>query len=176
MNKAGFMMPTVLAFILITSSALLYQSCTLISQLYSLYAASNDMIKLEYAVNVRRVIKEFEVTDSCSYERLLDYEEQDHKLAVATNCIYLETDNQAYNEQVLKLSSRTSLSAEQFDEIKAKLITLETETDSPLHEQELGGYTERQSIVLVSYQLQTAYNRVLIVDSKENVINNIEVK
>ncbi|WOO87616.1 hypothetical protein RZE82_01350 [Mollicutes bacterium LVI A0039] len=105
-------MPTVLGFIIISSSVILYHSLSLVTQIYSVKAAANDLNAIETAVNTRRIIGEIDNQSNCRELPQLSYESRDAKqFHMTVNCLLLNTNNSRYNNEV-----RAVLSAEQISE------------------------------------------------------------
>lgn len=176
MNKQGFMMPTVLAFIIITSSALLYQSVSTVSQLYSLKAEIHDLSKLEYAVNTNRVVDELEFEDECSYNQELEYQVADNQMMIASNCIYTNTENEEYNKVINKLLKGAEISQSDYTLINDYIKKTKTTIEQASHETTLGKFDQQLKLMTVNYHLSEPNINILIVAENGNVINNISVK
>lgn len=176
MNRQGFMMPTVLAFIIITSSALVYQSISTVGQLYSLKAEIADLGKVNYAVNIKRVIGQLQFEDKCSYKQELEYQVAGHQMQIASNCIYSHTADQTYSQQIDKLLVSSELSSLEYSQINSNLKHLKSEVDQPNHELKLGEFDQQLKLLTIDYQLAEAQSRVLIVDKDLRIINNMVVK
>lgn len=176
MNNKGFIMPTILAFIIITSSALLYQSISVVGQLYSLKAEVNDLTKLEYAVNTKRVIDSLEFKTNCKYKRELDYTSEKSSMQIASNCIYTETENEEYNQLIAKLLEDQQISKSDYQQLEQMAVVTTSQIDGPEHESELGKFVDKYVILLVEYQLSEPQAKIIVVDSEGNIIKNTSVK
>lgn len=148
MRDNGFVMPTVLAFIIIASSLILFQSIALISELYGIQAQISDIKKLGVLVNTRRAINDIEINDECSKQTVLSYEDYE----LTSNCVYLATNNQKYNSIVKRVLSDDVISETFFMEIETYIDQMTSITDN-----------DNVTITINNNQIETDYSAKLTI-------------
>lgn len=161
-------MPTILAFIIITSSVMLYQTVSLLGSIYGLKAQITDLTMLEYAVNTRRVVSEIEPTTECTYTERLNYQTEVGALAISSNCLDYPTGDPQVDLDLEKLFAKEVVSNEYYQGLKAKL--------KEYHSPSLGGEQKRYNIVLVEYMTDEQHERLLITEESNKLLKNTTVK
>lgn len=171
----GFVMPTVLAFILITSSIILFQSVALITELYSLQAAQNNLQDIELLTNVKRNIAEIEEQESCSYQQLL----VTTNYSIATNCIYTETDNQVYNNFIKRIETDDFISPQFSEQIYNFDFIMHSETSDNqvvinINDNKIeSNFDQKRYIIEVNSE---NIHQILITNLKGEILSNTPVK
>lgn len=159
-------MPTILAFIIISSSMMLAQSIAIIDQLLGLKAEIDNIQLLEYAVNTKRVIEETGFEQTCRHTKQLEYDE---RFMIESNCLYLDkqvdlkqlptTINKSYYQQVYEQSS--------------ELVSVVDGNHVIMNDTNFE-YQQKVQIYFINYD--SDYYKILIVDDNNQIIRNISVK
>ncbi len=172
-------MPTVMGFIIISSMIILYQSVAMVSELYSLKAAEQELYLNNYIVNTRRVVKDIDIGDKCDLNVELNYQSKDQLYKMETNCIYTGVSIPEYNQVITNLQTTSELTEVKYDQLYQQLRTSETEIKNDkvkIDEQnEYLTYEDRLYISIIEYG-SNKMKKILITDQNGNVINNINVK
>ncbi len=182
MAKSGFVMPTVLGFILLVSSIVLIQGMSTIYQLIGLEANGRSAIELAVYMNGIEVISNLQFDSSCSYQQELGYNLAGIKMSVTSNCLYTKLNTSEIN-QFEQLLEKNELSIDEFEQIKNDLAVYSSEKSENKHikitSQELSvesSYEQEYKIVVVEAIGQLNLRKVIIVDSFNNIVRNISVK
>lgn len=179
MNKKGFVMPTVLGFIIITSSMILVQSVSVVGELLSMQAEVENVKLLNYAVNTKRVINELKFEETCRHETKLESTNKDHQFVIEANCIYKNTELDTYNQVIDKIFSSDSLSPTEYEQLyKESKIMSSKITNNQVElinkDKSLNSSYEEQDIILfVCYDQK---NKIIIVNPELEVVRNTNVK
>lgn len=183
MSKKGFIMPTVLSFVLISSGIILVQIIAVITQTYGLKAQIDDLFKLEYAVNSRRVIEEINnetYQQACDHQELLGYEIGEREFKLELNCVYTNTEIKEVEEVVKKLMNIDQISLQRYGQIVASskqytsktvedIVKIKYKDQSFESDAKFWGY-----VIFVSFDKDQ--NHILLVDEDKNITRNISVK
>ncbi len=182
MTKSGFVMPTVLGFILLVSSIVLIQGMSTIYQLIGLEANKHSTIELSIYMNVAEVISNLEFDSSCEYEQELGYDLAGVKVSVTSNCLYSELKG-AENNRFEELLVKNELTVDEFEQIKIDLLAYSSEKSEnknvmiTSHEQNVeSSYEQEYKIIVVEVSGQLSLRKVIVVDSYNNIVRNINVK
>lgn len=182
MTKSGFVMPTVLGFILLVSSIVLIQAMSTIYQLIGLEANARSAIELAVYMNVNEAISNLKFDSSCNYQQELGYNLTGIKMSVTSNCLYTKLNTSEIN-QFEQLLVKNELSAEEFEQIKIDLSAYSSKKSENKHititGQELNvesSYDQEYKIVVVEAIGQLNLRKVIIIDSFNNIVRNISVK
>lgn len=161
-------MPTILAFIIITSSEMLYQSFTTVVQLYSLKGELDDLTKLEYSVNTKRVIKELPRVKIKNFNEELNYKSGDSKLDINQASGYFPTADKQFNGEVKKIFKQDKITKAKYDQLENAVRSC----DYTKREKN----TQRYTIVFVDYKLEAPKHKLLLLNKDNKVIKNLSVK
>lgn len=179
MNKKGFIMPTVLGFIIITSSIILVQSVSVVGELLSMQAEVKNVQLLNYAVNTQRIINELQFEDTCRHETKLQFKNKDNELLIESNCIYSGTELDAYNRELDKIFSSDSLTLDDYEQLyKESKTTSSKITDNQVEltnkdKSKDSSYNEQYMLLFISYDQN---NKIIIVNSDLETERNTDVK
>lgn len=161
-------MPTILAFIIITSSEMLYQSFTTVVQLYSLKGERDDLTKLEYSVNTKRVIKELSGVKIKKFSDELNYKSSDSKLNISQASGYFPTSDKKFNGEVKKIFKKDLVTKDKYDQLENAVRN----NDYTNREK----FSQRYTILFVDYKLDEPEHKLLLLNKDREVIKNQSVK
>lgn len=161
-------MPTILAFIIISSSALMYQTIYTIVQLYSLQGEINDLIKLEYSVNTKRVISNITGKELPSIKTELSYASQNSQLKIERATCNYPTASQQINQELSMLIAKATLAQEEYDQFKSNVQTADCQSSKRDN--------STYSILFVEYSLEGPYKKIIIINEDGKILKNTNVK
>lgn len=161
-------MPTILAFIIITSSALMYQTIYTIVQLYSLQGEINDLIKLEYSVNTKRVISSITGKELPSIKTELSYASQNSQLKIERATCNYPTASQQFNQDLSMLIAKATLTQVEYEQLKSNVQTVDCQSNK----RDNIAY----SILFVEYSLEGQYKKIIIINEEGKILKNTNVK
>lgn len=179
-NNKGFVMPTVMGFITIASMIILYQSAALISELYSLKAAEQELYLSNYIINTRRVLDNIEIEDECASMTELNYETTDQSYKIETNCVYTGIEKEHYNQVIARLLASDQITESNLEQIYSSFTIQESKVidDKVQFKGDREGqyeFDEQLFMSIVTYG-DEVQKKVIISDKDGNVINNLSVK
>lgn len=179
-NNKGFVMPTVMGFIIIASMIILYQSVALISELYSLKAAEQELYLSNYIINTRRVLDNVEIEDECASMTELNYETIDQSYKIETNCVYTGIEKESYNQVITRLLTSDQITESNLEPIYSSFTSQESKViDDKVQfkgDREMQYEFDEQLFMSIVTYGNEAQKKVIISDKDGNVINNMVVK
>lgn len=180
-NKA-FLIPTVLMFILITSSLIFYQAISTINEIYGMQVQIKQLYKLEITHNIRRIVKESSFDSECKNKTELKYRTKEKQLSIMSNCFYTGVQNQNYANKIDKVLTEDKVSKEEYSNLinYSKIISNKTlnnnEVEIQINNQKLNSsYKQKYKIYFIEYGVGEAKNKIIISDNKNNIIKNSNV-
>lgn len=163
-NRRGFIMPTILAFIIITSGAVMYQTISTIIQLYGVQGEINDLVKWEYMVNTKRVVDSIDNSQLTTLKTELSYQRPDSELMIRrSNCWW---QGAKVSDSLIGsiLVNRQSLTVDEYQQIQGETASESCKTKQP--------DSKLYTLLFVDYQLETEHHRLLILDQDRKLIKN----
>ncbi len=175
--KKGFLLPSVLSFILISSAIILYETISLVSMIYAVEAQTQNLIKLEYIVNTKRIMSERDIKDQCRYEQLLSYDINGHNLQISANCAYTKTEMASYNEFINLL-----LTSDQISTPNVQIVNAFKNCEYTINDDQIEGKCGDDQLTSLYETQLTIYYVVsddvskIIISDETKIVRNINVK
>ncbi len=181
MNNKAFIMPVVLAFILICSSTILYQSMMTINQLLAVRASINQLTITEYATNTSRIINEQTNDNFCEYEQLLNYKINNHNYSINRNCIYTNTDLELYNQIINELIHTNEIKYKELVQFKKYIQNGTSEINNNIVNIKNDNldvkttYDQKLFIYIVNFNYDPVEMKIILTDVNKNIMQNKNV-
>ncbi len=181
MNKSGFVMPTVLGFILIVSSIVLIQSISVVYQMLGLMANEQSAIELSVYQNVKDAIKNISFDNECSYQQEFEYNISNVKVKMMSNCVYTGLSDKIYNSELVELLSRENLTYDQISRIKellsvyssnqynAKTVLIEGDSESIDTT-----FDDKYKIIIIESYINESNLNVLVINQNNQITKNVK--
>lgn len=164
-NPKGFVMPTILAFIIITSTAVMYQTLSTIVQLYGVQSEIEDLVKWEYAINTKRVIANLDKQPIEKLNNELNYKHANRSLEIKRSSCYVTPTDSSIAGELLSAESLSLAKYQQFQQDVQSEICNTQQPDSQMY-----------TVLFVDYDLDVLQHRLLIVDENNIMVKNMNVK